>query len=120
MVLRDVAVFLRVLEYYTGILFLTTNKVGAFDPAFKSRIHMHLYYPPLGEKQTLSIWKMNLERTLERKKTLIVDEKEIMDYALSHFHKTSPLKANWNGRQIRNAFQTATALAEYDSAGRIR
>lgn len=113
-VLREVTVFLRVLEYYTGILFLTTNRVGAFDAAFKSRIHMHLYYPPLREKQTLSIWKMNLERTLERKKTLIADEKEIMDYALNHFRTTSPQKANWNGRQIRNAFQTATALAEYD------
>jgi hypothetical protein len=26
-----VSVFLRVLEYYSGILFLTTSKVGAFD-----------------------------------------------------------------------------------------
>ena len=115
-ILKDVTVFLRVLEYYTGILFLTTNRVGAFDSAFKSRIHMHLYYPPLREKQTLSIWKMNFERTVERKKNLIADEKEIMDYALNHFRSTSPQKANWNGRQIRNAFQTATALAEYDSS----
>lgn len=35
-----VSVFLRVLEYYAGILFLTTNRVGTFDEAFKSRIHM--------------------------------------------------------------------------------
>jgi len=42
-----VAVFLRILEYYTGILFLTTNRVGTFDEAFRSRIHMWLYYPPL-------------------------------------------------------------------------
>lgn len=44
-----VSVFLRVLEYFTGMLFLTTNRVGAFDEAFKSRIHISLYYPPLGE-----------------------------------------------------------------------
>jgi hypothetical protein len=29
-------VFLRVLEYYAGILFLTTNRVGDFDEALAS------------------------------------------------------------------------------------
>lgn len=29
-----IACFLRALEYYRGILFLTTNRVGAFDEAF--------------------------------------------------------------------------------------
>lgn len=45
-----VSVFLRVLEYYNGLLFLTTNRVGTIDEAFKSRIHLSLYYvsiPPL-------------------------------------------------------------------------
>ena len=31
-----VSVFLRMLEYFTGILFLSTNRVGAFDEAFKA------------------------------------------------------------------------------------
>lgn len=43
------AVFLRVLEYYAGILFLTTNRIGGFDEAFASRIHMSLHYPQLTE-----------------------------------------------------------------------
>jgi SpoVK/Ycf46/Vps4 family AAA+-type ATPase len=38
-----VSVFLRVLEFYSGILFLTTNRVGTIDEAFKSRIHISLY-----------------------------------------------------------------------------
>lgn len=38
-----VSVFLRVLEFYAGILFLTTNRVGTIDEAFKSRIHISLY-----------------------------------------------------------------------------
>lgn len=38
-----VSVFLRVLEFYSGILFLTTNRVGTMDEAFKSRIHISLY-----------------------------------------------------------------------------
>lgn len=38
-----VSVFLRALEFYSGILFLTTNRVGTIDEAFKSRIHISLY-----------------------------------------------------------------------------
>jgi ATPase family associated with various cellular activities (AAA) len=33
-----VSVFLRVIEYYDGILILTSNRVGTFDEAFKSRV----------------------------------------------------------------------------------
>jgi len=53
-------VFLRVLEYYSGILFLTTNRVGTLDEAFKSRIHLSLYYPSLNRDQTLQIFEMNI------------------------------------------------------------
>lgn len=37
-----VAGFLRALEYYRGILFLSTNRVGTFDEAFTSRIHIQI------------------------------------------------------------------------------
>jgi SpoVK/Ycf46/Vps4 family AAA+-type ATPase len=39
-----VSVFLRHLEYYSGILFLTTNIVGVIDEAFKSRIVSLIHY----------------------------------------------------------------------------
>ena len=38
-----VSVFLRIMEYYKGLLFLTTNRVGTFDEAFKSRVHISLF-----------------------------------------------------------------------------
>ena len=114
-----VSVFLRVLEHFTGVLFLTTNRVGAFDEAFKSRIHMSLYYPPLDAEKTWSIWKMNLERLIQKKarrnESIQIDEKEIFAYAQDHYAETLPRGANWNGRQIRNAFQTASALAEFEA-----
>ena len=114
-----VSVFLRVLEHFTGVLFLTTNRVGAFDEAFKSRIHMSLYYPPLDAEKTWSIWKMNLERLIQKKQrrneSIQIDEKEIFAYAQDHYAETHPRGANWNGRQIRNAFQTASALAEFEA-----
>ena len=114
-----VSVFLRVLEYFTGILFLTTNRVGSFDEAFTSRIHIQLYYPPLEEEQTLRIWKAHLNRlkgdNVTGKKRVELDTKAILQFARAHFREASRVKARWNGRQIRNAFQTAVALAEYDA-----
>lgn len=111
-----VSVFLRVLEYYSGILFLTTNKVGHFDEAFKSRIHVSLYYPQLDEDTSIQIWKMNLRRLLENKKQLDVDRKAIKRYARKHYSNLEKAKRGpWNGRQIKNAFQTAIALAEFDA-----
>ncbi|KAI4166136.1 MAG: hypothetical protein LQ342_000022 [Letrouitia transgressa] len=111
-----VSIFLRVLEYYPGILFLTTNKVGYFDEAFKSRIHLILYYPPLDKRSTLKVWKMNLRRLVENKKNFDVDRKAIEEYARQHFNELREAsRPTWNGRQIKNAFQTAIALAEFDA-----
>ncbi|KAI8178930.1 hypothetical protein K4K48_011828 [Colletotrichum sp. SAR 10_66] len=118
-------VFLRILEYYPGILFLTTNRVGAIDDAFRSRLHLTLYYPKLVEKQSTKIWKNNI-RKLEQVNELRVkkgqqpikyDKDEIVKWA-----KTNWESLQWNGRQIRNAFQTAIALAEFkaQSKGRAR
>jgi hypothetical protein len=98
-------VFLRVLEYYAGILFLTTNRVGIFDEAFKSRIHMSLWYPKLSEKSTKKVWQMNLDRTMEKKEELglKVDERKILNFADDHWKISNEEDSGfWNGRQIRN------------------
>lgn len=51
-----VSVFLRLTEYYQGILFLTTNRVESFDEAFQSRIHMGIQYENLTVKARKKIW----------------------------------------------------------------
>ncbi|KAK8042370.1 hypothetical protein PG994_012853, partial [Apiospora phragmitis] len=111
-------VFLRILEYYQGILFLTTNRVGSFDDAFRSRLHLTLYYPKLDRRQTVAIWKVNLRRLDElNKKRLEYGEQpiEVHKDKILKFAKREWQKLSWNGRQIRNAFQTAVALAEFDA-----
>ncbi|KAL3488082.1 hypothetical protein BJX62DRAFT_253566 [Aspergillus germanicus] len=112
-----VAVFLRVMEYYAGILFLTTNRVGDFDEAFTSRIHVSLYYPDLTDKQTVEIFKLNLgmieERFRRKGRQIKIDDVDIILFADNYF-KEHP-HGRWNGRQIRNACQTALALAEYEA-----
>lgn len=112
-----VSVFLRALEYYSGILFLTTNRVGLFDPAFRSRIHISLYYPGLQKDATVQIWKMHLGRTQEIKgEKFKIRTKEILKFAKEHYMELKKSgSGSWNGRQIRNAFQTAIALAEFEA-----
>lgn len=107
---------MRALEYYAGVLILTTNRVAEFDEAFRSRIHISLYYPRLSKTSTISIWNMNLEKA--KSKGLDVDTEDIMGFAESHW-KDNSRKPNrnarrWNGRQIKNAFQAAIALANWD------
>ncbi|CEN59821.1 hypothetical protein ASPCAL02262 [Aspergillus calidoustus] len=110
-------VFLRVMEYYAGILFLTTNRVGDFDEAFTSRIHVSLYYPDLSDKQAVEIFKLNLgmieERFRPKGRKIKIDDVDIILFADNYF-KEHP-HGRWNGRQIRNACQTALALAEYEA-----
>lgn len=106
------------MEYYSGILFLTTNRIGDFDEAFTSRIHMSLYYPELNGAKTVEVFNINLkmiqERFVLRGRTIEIDF-GITSFALQHFQNHP--KARWNGRQIRNACQTALALAEFQAQG---
>lgn len=84
-----VAVFLRVLEYYAGILFLTTNRVGDFDEAFASRIHMSLFYPELDWEKTKSAFELNLDvikkRCAGQGRRLIFDDSSILRFAKDHY-----------------------------------
>ncbi|KLJ12759.1 hypothetical protein EMPG_12241 [Blastomyces silverae] len=110
-----VSVFLRVLEYYSGVIILTTNRVGEFDEAFRSRIHMSLYYPKLDEISTKEIWEKNLQHIIKSGRDIDIEEDKIRRFANKHWqeNKYKPSR-RWNGRQIKNAFQTALALANWD------
>lgn len=110
--------FLRILEYYSGILFLTTNRVGAIDDAFRSRLHLILYYPQLTETQTLRIWQTNLQRLKDINAKRLDTNRSPIDFNYRRIAKWAAKnwkKMSWNGRQIRNAFQTAVSLAEFEA-----
>ncbi|KAI1123362.1 hypothetical protein F5Y10DRAFT_251962 [Nemania abortiva] len=105
-----VAVFLRCLEYYRGILFLTSNRVGTFDDAFISRIHLVIYYEDLGEPQRKQIWKQFFDKLERERKDDIIVESRAKHFVLND---SEMRMIPWNGREIRNVFQTAVSLAEY-------
>jgi hypothetical protein len=122
-----VSVFLRTLEYYSGLLFLTSNRVGSIDPAFKSRIHVALRYNKISLSGTLEIWAnilngIDKDNNDPRVKVKIDYEREdLLMWARQHFMRMEDNEVpTWNGRQIRNAFQSAIALASHDRLERLR
>ena len=93
-----VSIFLRELEYYQGILFLTTNRVGSFDEGFVSRIHVIIHYPDFTDNQRKQIWE-NFFQKLETERENIRVTQRTIDYATD----SSDMRGlNWNGREIRN------------------
>lgn len=109
-----VSIFLRQVEYYSGVLILTTNRVGEFDEAFVSRIHMKLHFPTLDERSTMEVWDMNLRR-LGENSHIEIRNKAIRKFAEEYWKQNEDTPGRqWNGRQIKNAFQTAVALAYWD------
>jgi hypothetical protein len=90
-----VSIFLRTLEYYEGILFLTTNRVSNMDAAFQSRIHVSMAYPDLTAESRRQIWKNFLQGKNEISEADLDVLKEIV----------------LNGRQIKNVIKTAYLLS---------
>ncbi|KAK3489913.1 P-loop containing nucleoside triphosphate hydrolase protein [Neurospora crassa] len=104
-----VSVFLRCVEYYRGVLFLTTSRVGQFDDAFMSRIHVVIHYKSLTPQDRKKIWRQFFKK-LSSERTDFRITRRAQDYVLEDKDITS---MPWNGREIRNAFQTAVALADF-------
>lgn len=97
-----VSVFLRLLEYYRGVLLLTTNRISAFDPAFESRIHLTIEYPKLDFTSRLHVWG-----------TFVRPHDESSQYASNITERELEKLAaeEMNGRQIKNVVKTARLLA---------
>ncbi|KAK4184397.1 putative nucleotidase [Podospora australis] len=99
-----VARFLRELEYYPSLLFLTTNRETALDPAIYSRIHLTINYPALDEKSRMAIWKTFLERG-DSECTVTAEELKILS------------EVETNGRRIKNITKTAKMMARRKGRG---
>ncbi|KAI0453612.1 P-loop containing nucleoside triphosphate hydrolase protein [Xylaria acuta] len=94
-----VAIFLRMLEYYQGTMFLTTNRISSIDPAFQSRIDLFLPYHNLSSEARREIWCNFIERAGR-------DKFDITDESLD---KLSQLPVN--GREIKNLIKSVQLLS---------
>ncbi|KAF2027655.1 P-loop containing nucleoside triphosphate hydrolase protein [Setomelanomma holmii] len=94
-----VSVFLRLLEYYNGIMILTTNRMRSIDTAFESRVDITLSYNDLTEADRKQVWK----------NFLAIFEPSAVD--VSEADLASLARWDFNGRQIKSAIKTARILA---------
>ncbi|KAF4306897.1 AAA family protein [Botryosphaeria dothidea] len=95
---EPISIFLRNLEYYQGIMFLTTNRVESIDTAFRSRIDLILPYPDLNLPARRKIWSSFLE-PLAKKRSF--SEREYDELA----------EADLNGREVKNAVKISRFVA---------
>ncbi|OJD32290.1 atpase aaa+ type core [Diplodia corticola] len=95
-----VSVFLRMLEYFEGMLFLTTNRVRSIDAAFRSRIHIAIHYPALTFDSRRELWKTFIQKATSEVHFWWAEE--YLDHLASQ---------ELNGRQIKNIVRTAHSVA---------
>jgi len=131
-----VSVLLRVLEYYDGILILTTNRMRSFDIAVQSRIRkspnytcwfnvfpltnthasdIAIKYEELMQSQQIAIFESFLEQLRDKK--LVHNYKDLMQWV-----EKDSRKLGFNGRQIRNVVSTAMgiALVDEENGGKLK
>lgn len=95
-----VGVFLRVLEYFNGLLFLTTNRVDDIDEAIISRcIAMIKYHPPHAEDR-LRIWT-------------VMTEQFALDVDLSLIDKLVALFPDATGRDIKGLTKLVAKFCQH-------
>ena len=89
-----VGVFLRVLEYYRGVLFMTTNRGVVVDDAIISRLTARFRYEEPSKTDQTKLW-----RILADQNSIKLDDAEI-----DRIVKTTP---NLSGRDIKNLLKLA-------------
>lgn len=96
------SVFLRKLEYYQGILLLTTNRIDTIDSAFESRIHFCFHYEDLDTTARFRIWNTFLEKVAASKEVSV---------DISDEEKRRLAARELNGRQIKNIVSVSRLYA---------
>lgn len=94
-----VGVFLRVLEYYGGVMFLTTNRADLVDDAIASRCLARINYPIPSADNQARIW-----RTLADTAGIELEDEEI-DRIVAKFPDLS-------GRDVKNLLKLASLVAK--------
>jgi hypothetical protein len=99
------------LDNYGGIMILTAKHANLTSPAVLSRFHVSLHFPTFDQDSTIRVWQKNIDRVRTKE---LVDLDSEAEKAILAFAKAEYAKGRrWDGRQIRNCFQTAISIAEY-------
>ncbi|KAK5094892.1 hypothetical protein LTR70_003793 [Exophiala xenobiotica] len=99
---KVVSVFLRKLEYFNSMVFLTTNRPDSFDEAFRSRIHVAIKYKDLTVDARRTVWNQFVTTAEDSAQYGVnIEESDIDQLAKRHL----------NGREIRSLVKSALLLA---------
>ena len=109
---NDVEELLRVLEYFDGILILTTNRLRRFDHAVMSRVNLAVKYPELSHAQKKKIL-LNFISQLDD--TATTDRSRIESWIRDE--DTREKLEGLNGRQIRNILFSAARMTLGEEEG---
>lgn len=93
-----VGVFLRVLEYYSGTLFMTTNRADLVDDAVASRCLARIDYKIPSAQDQMKIW-----RTLADSSEISLSDEEIKKITAKH--------PSLSGRDIKNLLKLASMVS---------
>ena len=98
-----VGVFLRMLEYYKGVLFMTTNKATIIDDAIISRCIAHLKYELPDAEELKRIWKI-----LSEQFNVKIADKDIDGIVKSNTDKG----IHMSGRDVKNTLKLLKKVAD--------
>jgi hypothetical protein len=90
------------LEYYNGMLFVTTNRLDDFDEAFHNRVHVSINYEPLDQPSRVNIWRQHVGKIAKETCTAHL-------WTDGVYQTLGSLETN--GRDIRNFSRTAVGYA---------
>lgn len=111
-----VSIFLRELEYFRGIIFLTTNLYQTIDTAFRSRVSLHLLFSPLTIDARVQIWRKFLDRIPPAAGKQPAGEVQAGGggkMALDDEDVRELSRWNLNGREVKNAVKMAKTWCDH-------
>jgi len=108
-----VSIFLRELEYFRGIIFLTTNLYSTIDSAFRSRVSLHLVFKPLTPEARMSIWHKFLNRATAGKGKEKAEDDETPTELISDEDIKELAAWQLNGREIKTAVKMTRTWCDH-------
>jgi len=100
-----VCIFLKLLEYFDGVLFLTSNHIEQLDQAIASRLSCSIKFPPV---DLLAVWKSLLAHF------------QVTSLGDDDIRRIIDAEPHANGRNVKRIIQNAILLAAYEKAQRAQ
>ena len=109
-------VLLKILENFTGSLFITSNRAAAFDPAALSRVTLAIQFHPLTKEGLRKVWHEALYRILESdEQTEWESDEKCRDEVEKRFDLDKLSHFPGSGRSIGAVLGMAIALCTHRS-----